>query len=248
MSSLYLSTQVLIIIATLVLLYCTFRGLKYAFSKLNYSNSKQKKLLGFTIAGLILWLSILALLSYLGVFRDFQTLPPKIGIAVVPAVILILSLSFSKDFLIVLQQIPPSWLIYIQSFRILIEIILWMGLLGGFIPYQMTFEGFNFDIVVGITAIMGGFVFFGKGRFRRLEAFIWNIFGIILLLTIFGIATTSTPSPLRLFMNDPANTVIAEFPFIWIPGFIVPFALAMHLFSLRQIWNFKNLAAPKAKF
>ena len=116
------------------------------------------------------------------------------------------------------------------------ELVLWLGYLGGFIPFQMTFEGLNFDILVGITAVMAGFVFFGKGRYRHFEAIIWNISGITLLLNVFLIAILSTPSPLRVFMNEPANQFIAHFPYIWIPGFIVPFALGTHLFSIKQLF------------
>jgi len=110
-----------------------------------------------------------------------------------------------------------------------------MGMLANFVPFQMTFTGFNYDIIVGITAILGGMVFFGKGRLRRFEAIIWNIFGILLLLFIVGISAVSAPGPLQIFTNEPANRMIAFVPFIWLPGFVVPFALAMHLFSLKQL-------------
>ena len=122
-----------------------------------------------------------------------------------------------------------------NPFRIPMEIFLWLGFIAGFVPPQMTFEWLNFDIIVGITALMGGFTFFGRGRYRRFEAIIWNIFGILLLANIVLIAFLSAPFPFRVFMNEPANTMVAYFPFIWIPGFIVPFALAMHLFSLKQL-------------
>jgi len=233
---LYLSIQISLILLTFSLLYFLIRGLKFAFSKLKLSASKQKNYLYFTTFGLTCWLGILATLSFLGVFENFDSIPPRIGIAVIPTFVLIIVLLFSKPFSNVIAQIPPAWLIYIQSFRIIMEIILWMGFIAEFIPFQMTFEGFNQDIIVGITALMGGFVFFGKGRFRSFEAFIWNLFGIILLINIVVISTLSTPSPFRVFFNEPANIFMAHFPFIWIPGFIVPFALAMHLFSIKQIW------------
>ncbi len=234
--TLYLIIQIFLVLLTFSLLYFLIRGLKFAFSRLEFSPSKQRNLLYFTSFGLTCWLGILATLSFLGVFEDFQSIPPRIGIAVMPAMVLIIILLFSKAFSKVISQIPPAWLIYIQSFRIIMEIILWMGFIAEFIPFQMTFEGFNQDIIVGFTALLGGFVFFGKGRFRRFEAFIWNLFGIILLINIVAISTLSTPSPFRVFFNEPANTFMAHFPFIWIPGFIVPFALAMHLFSIKQIW------------
>ena len=239
-TTLYLIAQILLILLTFSLVFLVLRGLNYALSRLNYSKDRKSKLLSFVAIGLLCWLGILATLSYLGVFEDFQSLPPKIFIAITPTLVLIIVLLLSKSFFSVLERIPPSWLVYTQSYRIIVELILWIGLIGGFVPFQMTFEGFNYDIVVGITALMGGYTFFARGRFRKLEAFIWNIFGIILLFSIVIIATLSTPSPLRVFMNEPANTVIALVPFIWIPGFIVPLALALHLFSLKQIFYLKK--------
>ncbi len=239
--SLYLSAQILLVILTFTILVFIILAFRHAFAKMQYSDIKKRKLLYFISFGLTCWLGILTVLSFLGVFTDFESFPPKILLAVTPAIILIIALMLSRSFFKVLRWIPPAWLIYIQSFRILLEIILWMGLVAGFIPFQITFEGFNYDIIAGITALMGGFVFFARGRLRRMEASLWNVFGIILIINIITISVLSTPSPFRVFMNEPANTFVAYFPFIWIPGFLVPFALAMHLFSLKQLWYYKKL-------
>ena len=59
--------------------------------------------------------------------------------------------------------------------------------------------------------------------------------GLALLLNIVGVAMLSVPGPLRVFMNEPANTIIAEWPFVWLPAFVVPVALWSHLLSLRQL-------------
>ena len=115
------------------------------------------------------------------------------------------------------------------------ELLLWLGFLGGFIPVQMTFEWLNYDIIVGITAIMASYVFFFKGRIRKPEAILWNSFGIILLINVPIIGILSAPSPIQVFLNLPDSSFVFNVPFIWIPGFIVPFALAMHLFSLKQL-------------
>ena len=184
----------------------------------------------------MLWLAILATLSYLGFFRNFESLPPRILVAFIPPLILIISLLFSRLFKFILLVLPFRWLVYIQAFRILMELFLWLGYQGGYVPPQMTFEWLNFDIILGLTALMAGYVFFGNGRYQRFEAIIWNIFGIVLLINIVVISLLSTPSPYQVFSIEPDNRFIAEFPFIWIPGFVVPFALAMHLFSLKQLF------------
>ncbi len=232
----YLISQAIVLLIVIGLLYALLTALGYALEKMKIPAEKRKNLLLFTGLGFIFWLVILALGALSGFFSNYEARPSRFLFVLVPPLILIIYLFFSRLFTIILKIIPQAWLLYIQSFRILVELMLWMGFMGGFVPPQMTFAWLNQDIVVGITAPMAGFVFFGKGRFRKFETFIWNIFGIALLINIILISILSTPSSYRVFMNEPANTFMAAFPYIWISGFIVPFALAMHLFSLRQLF------------
>jgi uncharacterized membrane protein len=39
----------------------------------------------------------------------------------------------------------------------------------------------------------------------------------------------------RHFMNEPANKIVTEFPFIYLPGVLVVIAFVFHILSLRQI-------------
>lgn len=236
MYSLYIICQVLIILIAGFIIYFLASTYNQVLQKYRIPAARRKPLVIYTVTGLLFWLSILSWLGHYGFFDDFETLPPKILVAVIPTIIVIGYLLYSKLFLKLLKQVPPARLVRVQSFRIAVEFVLWLGLLGGFVPFQMTFEGFNYDIIVGITAFIAANVFFGK-RFYKWQGIIWNVFGIMLLCTIVFISAVSTPSPIRIFMNEPANTFIGQVPFIWIPGFIVPFALAMHLFSIRQLLN-----------
>ena len=63
---------------------------------------------------------------------------------------------------------------------------------------------------------------------------------LLLLLNILAIAALSMPTPLRQFMNEPANTIIGEFSFIYLPGVLVVIAYSLHIFSLRQLHELKS--------
>ena len=54
-------------------------------------------------------------------------------------------------------------------------------------------------------------------------------------MNIVVIAVLSMPTPIRYFMNEPANVIVGQFPFILLPGVLVPIAYAMNIFSLRQL-------------
>lgn len=228
-------SQGLIYVVAAGIIWSVHYGLNKSLVFQGVDEIKRKKIIFYVIGGLLIWLSIISLIAYSGFYLDFETLPPKIATAIVPPILLSFLLCFSSKFSNFLKGIPPAWLIYAQTFRFFVEIILWLGFLGGFVPFQMTFEGFNFDIIVGLTAISGGLLFFGKNRFRKFEAIIWNVSGLALLINILTIAIISSPSPVRVFFNEPANRIVAYFPYIWIPGFFVPFGFAMHFFSLKQL-------------
>ncbi len=234
-SSSYLIGQLIIVLLTFGLISALLYGLTRALAQLGAGIMRQRTFVGFVMAGLLIWLAITALLAFSGYFRDYSNFPPKIYWALAPPTAVAIVLAFSRSVGKLLRVIPMGWLIYIQSFRLITELFFWMGYRGGYVPQQLTFEWLNYDIIVGLTAPMAGYVFFAVRRFQRFEAILWNVFGIALLANVVFLGTLSTPSPYRVFMNDPPNTFIAEFPFVWIPAFIMPFALAMHLFSLRQV-------------
>lgn len=43
-------------------------------------------------------------------------------------------------------------------------------------------------------------------------------------------------------MNEPSNVLLAQFPFILLPGVLVPLAYTLHIFSLRQLYIATNTA------
>lgn len=215
--------------------------LRRAYLAMRADMGQQKRMLRLVSLGVGIWLLLTAVLAVGGYYSNFQYLPPRIFLfGILPPLIITIVLLCSKKFTDILRVIPPNWLIKAQSFRIYMELMLWIAFIGDLLPFQMTFQGFNMDIIVGITALFAGKVFFRKGRFFKPETVIWNVFGILLLINIVFITTVSTPADFRIFMNEPSSAIIATFPFIWIPTFIVPYALAMHLFSIKQVF-IKNL-------
>jgi hypothetical protein len=222
---------------TFFLIGGTQYSLKKAYAAIKVGEEQQQKILQLISLCFAFWLLITGLLADGGYYNNYKYFFPRLLVfGLLPPIIIIVLLLFSKPFTRILQVIPPSWLVKGQSFRIILEGILWLSFIGDFMPFQMTFLGFNMDIIAGITALLAGAVFFRKGRFMRRETLIWNVFGILLLINLLFILTVSMPSVLRKFMNEPSSEIISLFPFIWIPTFIVPFALAMHLFSLKQVF------------
>ena len=61
------------------------------------------------------------------------------------------------------------------------------------------------------------------------------IIGLMLLINIVLISVVSAPVPFRMFMNEPANTIVATFPAVWLPALLVPLAYFLHILSIKQL-------------
>lgn len=125
-------------------------------------------------------------------------------------------------------------LVGFQAFRIPVELLLHRLYEEGVVPVQMTFAGLNFDIVSGALGASIG-VWALVARPPRAAVLGFNLVGLALLVNIVTIAMLSTPSPMRRFLAEPANTFVAEWPFVWLPAFLVQAAWLGHLLVFRKL-------------
>jgi hypothetical protein len=229
----------LTLICTITILY----GLNKALNKTSWSRSKKWSLFfGITFI-MVAWAAMLTMLSYTGFFNDFSKLPPRPALALLVPLPFVLWFAFSKTGTQLLQQVPAHWLVLMQSFRILVELLIWFAFLAGKLPIQMSFEGRNYDVLSGILALPAGYLLLKKRVYSPAIVIAFNIAGILLLLNIIIIAVLSMPTPLRYFMNEPSNILVAQFPFILLPGVLVPLAYSLHILSLRQLYIRENTVA-----
>ena len=175
-----------------------------------------------------------------GFFSNFSQLPPRLIFALLLPLPLVLLFSRSRAGKQLMHHIKPQWLIYLQSFRILVEIALWLLVRNGALPVQMSFEGRNFDVLAGLLAFPVGYYCFVKKNWPPVIAVLYNIAGLVLLLNIVTISILSMPTPLRVFHNQPDSSLLTRFPFIYLPGLLVPLAYTLHILSLRKIGLYRS--------
>lgn len=182
-----------------------------------------------------IWLLITGILSIKGFFMRFDVLPPRILFAVVPMVLVLIYTVISSKVLPLLTHIPQTWLIYVQAFRIVMEIVLWLLAKEKLVPEIMTWDGHNFDILIGITAPAVAYLCFTANRWSPKIALVWNWLGILFLLNVFAHGLLSVPTPFQVFVTNPPNTFVGYFPYTWLPAFVVPCAIMFHILSIRKI-------------
>ncbi len=230
-----LIANILFLATTAFLLYITASGLTAILKKASYANPV--KVVLPTLGGIGIWLVLLSILSLNDFFLDFEAIPPRPLLAVLGCLIAIVFLASSKKVGRLLRQFPATWLIVPQAFRIVVEIVLWILHENGNTPVQMSFEGLNFDILAGISAPIVAWIAFGKGRKNYTLALIWNFLALGLLFNILTIAVLSMP---LIGAFEEPNTFIAYFPYILLPGFVAPFALMLHVLSIKQLLKLRK--------
>ena len=188
-----------------------------------------------TIIVLLVWLLFSLIMALSGFLNDFAARPPRLLLIIVPPLVFILMIFISKQFHELCEPIDNFWFVYPQSFRILVEFILWLLYRYGIIPIQMTFAGGNYEIIIGLTAPVVAYYCFNRKIWPHWVALIWNFVGLGMLAHIAVVALLSTPYSFRTYMNEPANTLPFHLPFVWFPAVVVPFVFLMHLISIRKL-------------
>jgi hypothetical protein len=192
---------------------------------------------GVRAAGVALvgWLALTGVLAERGFFDDFQSMPPRMLLGVGLPLLALLALTFSRRVAPLLAALPPVWPVAAQTFRIPVEIVLWQLAVAGAIPELLSFHGRNVDILVGLTAPVVAYACFVRRAWPAWVAGWWNWAGIVILLNVVVHAQLSAPTPWQIFETDPPATFIADWPYIWLPAFLVPLAWLLHAVSLRQL-------------
>ena len=219
-------------VATLLLFIWTIRN----------SNSEltRKKAMPIFI-GLTIWLTVQTVLTLKNIYNsDTNTFPPKIILTgILPTILIIIFLFATSKGRQFIDSLPLKNLTYLNVVRIPVEIILFWLFLNNAIPELMTFEGRNFDILAGISAPIIAYFGLTKTRLKKQAILIWNFICLGLLVNIVVNALFSAPSPIQKFAFDQPNIAILNFPFSWLPTFIVPIVLFGHLTSIRQLMRYK---------
>ena len=130
------------------------------------------------------------------------------------------------------EPLPLKILTILSIVRIPVELILHTLYENKTIPQSMTFEGWNFDILSGITAPLVFWLAFRGGKTNRALLIAWNIGALLLLINIVSIALTSIDSPFHRVALEQKNRAVLYFPFVWLPTIVVPIVLFSHLASL----------------
>ena len=231
------AAQIGFFLLTAIFYYMLYREFRLALPKTSLTAAQQKKFIRNFLIVFLGWFVFIYIWSRSGIFRNFELFPFNAAPVIIIPLITILVFTFSKSVKEILIHIPQEKIIKLQVFRFYVEVLLWALFASALLPIQMTFEGINFDVITGVTAVLlttrvAGFLLIDK--LPKIVITLWNLIGLGLLINIVVIAILSMPTPFRYFMNERANTIVTEFPISLLPAFLVPLAYMLHILSLRK--------------
>ncbi len=189
-----------------------------------YSNGKPKKL---TLL-IILWSIVHSVLAFNGFYQNTESIPPRFGLVLIPATLFIIFGLLPKQQKWLTKKRRTKISTFLHFVRLPVEIVLFELFIHKMVPELMTFNGRNFDILVGITAPIVGYLFI-VGKIGKKALLIWNIIGLILVLFILTNGLLSADLPFQQFGFDQPNRGINYFPFVLLPALIVPIVIWTHL-------------------
>ncbi|HEY4015808.1 MAG TPA: hypothetical protein VGM06_20850 [Polyangiaceae bacterium] len=188
-----------------------------------------------SLAGATVWMGLTFVFAASGALARFDLRPPTLGALFVASVCIAGAIGLSGVGDRLARGLPLAALVGAQGFRLPLELVMHRAAREGLIPVQMSFSGYNFDIVTGATAIALA-VWLEWGPVPRRVVLAWNVLGIATLTTIVGLAVASTPT-LHAFGSDPSalNTFVAYVPFVWLPSVMVVGAIVGHIVITRRL-------------
>lgn len=190
------------------------------------------------LAGIIIaWAVIQSIIASTGFYTVTNSVPPRFALLLFPPLLTILLLFITAGGRSVIDKFNATWLTWLHIVRIPVEFILYWLFLYKQVPALITFEGKNFDIISGITAMFIAYFGYQRKQLRKPVLLIWNIACLGLLFNVVVRALLSAPFPFQQFAFDQPTVAVLYFPFILLPGLIVPLVLLSHLVCIRRLLN-----------
>jgi len=181
------------------------------------------------------WTIIQGLVGWSGFYTITDTVPPRFILLLMPTLIVMGFLFITSSGRRFMDGLDVRALTILHIIRIPVELVLFWMFAHQTIPQIMTFEGRNFDILSGISAPFIYYFGFVKNTLPKKYLLWWNIICLGLLFNIVFLAIFSAPFPFQLFAFDQPNVGVFYFPFIWLPGVVVPLVLFSHLVVIRSL-------------
>ncbi len=217
----------------LLVAWLTLRGLDIGLRRSGCVAPIRRSLLVRIGALLGAWFVAVTAAAVAGAWLD-PGVPRPLGY-LIPALMLSLVVWRAGWLQAAVQALSPAAIPWLQTLRIGGGLTLFAAWASGLAPWGWAATAGAGDILVGLGAAAVA-ALLGTGlAWSRTAAQLWNVFGLVDMAHTLVRGLLSAPGPQQRIFETPPNLVPAVFPFIYLPAFIVPLTILLHILSLRQL-------------
>ncbi len=188
------------------------------------------------ILSLMVWQIYIFVIASTGILQNYEFPPRFVLLLILPAFLFTGIFIYKNRNNVWIRNIPEQWLIYYQSFRVLIETIFIFSVAKGILHHHVTLEGYNYDMIFAFSAPLIAFLVFQKKMFPKKVAVWWNYIGLCVIAFIIFLFLSSIYFPEIFDSNSPLlPKEFGVYPYILVAGFLMPSAVFMHVLSIVQL-------------
>jgi hypothetical protein len=217
----------------LLVVWVTLRGLDLGLRRSGCAAPIRRSLLLRIGALLGTWFLAVTAAAVSGAWLD-PGVPRALGY-ILPALLLSLVLWRAGWLQAAVQTLSPSAIPWLQTMRVGGGLTLFAAWASGVAPWGWVATAGTGDILVGLGAV-GVALLLGTGlSWSRTAAQVWNVFGLVDIAHTMVRGLLCAPGPQQRIFETPPNLVPMVFPFIYLPAFIVPLTILLHILSLQLL-------------
>lgn len=191
----------------------------------------------FVMIPFTLWATVAWTAAINGAFRAGASSLPLLPAAILlPVIVGAPVLLLSKRVGQLLDAMPATWLIALQTYRIFGSqwLVYWMR---GVLPGLWALPAGTGDVLTGLFAVAAAIALATGTAEGRKAAILWNVFGLADLALAIALGMTMSPGPFQLIIPDGPSMALDTFPNVLTPAFVVPSSILLHVLSLRQLYR-----------
>jgi hypothetical protein len=197
---------------------------------------RRERILTFRLAaGALFVLALGAAAASSGFLQRMDVIPPPMALMMASVFAAAFALGLSAFGRASATRVPLVALVAFQSFRLPLELVMHRAATLGIMPVELSYSGYNFDIVTGVGALLLALAMFAGLTVPRGLLWAWNVWGCWCLTVITFVAIGGSPL-FRIFGDGPhVNSWILFAPYVWLPTVLVVAALFGHIVITRAL-------------
>ncbi len=162
--------------------------------------------------------------------------PPSMALMIATVLAVAFALGLSRFGRSAADNVRLSSQVAFQSFRLPLELVMHRAAELGIMPEELSYSGYNFDIVTGAGAVALAFAMAAGLAVPRGVLWAWNLWGCWCLAVIVFVAIAGSPM-VRFFGDAPphVNTWVLFVPYVWLPVVLVTAAIFGHIVLSRAL-------------